>query len=173
MTPPVTRSRPVRKFVRPFLHPQPVDKACAQPCGPVRSVGAAATNGDRCSSTSGVGSRGTTRGYPGGRRMELSAVRLTVDRRPAWRPSCTHAVHRGSRSLSSTDPSYPQVPQDRRRRWFISLIQIKSSSVVWMYSQPGSATRSNRTGQPPGRGTSTPQDRIKTFPQEASHEVPG
>lgn len=164
MTPAATRSSLAEKFVRLFLHPQPVDKACAQPCGPVRSVGAAATNGDRGSSTSGVGSRGTTRGYRGGRTMEVSAVRLTVDRRPAWRPGCTHAVHRGSGSLTSPDPSYPQIPQHRRRRWFISLKQIKSSSVVWMCAQPGRATTSVRTGEPPGSRIEYPAGQNQNLP---------
>jgi len=150
------------------LCPQPVDRAWGRRCGPVRSVAPASTNRDGCSSTCGANPQGITRGYRCGRLGKTSYVRLTVDGRGGCPPLCTHDVHPLRPDLDCRNAGYPQVPQHRRRRRVISLKQQEQSSGCGSGDTPGLDPPN-----PAGSARAAWQDRIETFPQEASHEVPG
>jgi hypothetical protein len=150
--------------LRAFSYPQAVDRACGRRCGPVRTVARRLTNGHRPSSTWRVDSRWKTRGYPGGWMTELSVARLTVDKYSACRLRHPQAVHGLGPVATSQDCCYPQIPQDRRRRWVFSLEQTQEPSAVWTCAagstgEPQSATRphpGSRKWYPAGQNQNLP-----------------
>lgn len=158
------RLRPHEDFL-PESFPQPVEDACGQPCGSELSVYSTSTVCNRSLSTEAVDNPWTTGGYPCGQLGTMSYPRLTVDKRPCCPQGDPQVIHRPTWTVACANTGYPQFPQHLRLRRVISLKKTKKIIGVWTSSQP--------PGTGPGSHPQIAAVQNRTFPQEASHEVPG
>jgi hypothetical protein len=115
-------------------YPQPVDDAWGRRCGHARRVWITTTLCG-CSLSTGWGFLlRKTCGQLCGQLGVPVDLRPTVDNSGVCPQPRTHHIHRPEPPLTSLDNGYPQYPHHRRRRRFISLIQIKNhrSCGLWV-----------------------------------------